>query len=199
MKNRILYLHGKGGSVAEAAHYQPLFPDGAVIGFDYHAETPWEAQKEFADGFDEIARGADVTLIANSIGAYFALCALGEKKIKQAFFISPIVDMERLIGDMMTWAGVSERELAARREIPTAFGETLSWDYLTWVRAHPIVWHTPTEILCGSGDTLQSEDTIRRFADRCDAGVTVMPNGEHWFHTEEEMRFLDGWLRGFIQ
>ena len=26
------------------------------------------------------------------------------------------------------------------------------------------------------------------------ADVTVMKNGEHWFHTEEQMRFLDEWI-----
>ena len=27
------------------------------------------------------------------------------------------------------------------------------------------------------------------------ADLTVMPGGEHWFHTEEQMQFLDQWLR----
>ena len=26
-------------------------------------------------------------------------------------------------------------------------------------------------------------------------GLTVMPGGEHWFHTEEQMAFLDSWLQ----
>ena len=25
--------------------------------------------------------------------------------------------------------------------------------------------------------------------------LTVMEGGEHWFHTEEQMRFLDEWIR----
>ena len=33
MKERIVYVHGKGGSAEEAGHYQPLFPDSEVIGF----------------------------------------------------------------------------------------------------------------------------------------------------------------------
>ena len=24
--------------------------------------------------------------------------------------------------------------------------------------------------------------------------LTVMRNGEHWFHTEEQMKFLDEWI-----
>ena len=52
-----------------------------------------------------------------------------------------------LIRGMMASAGVTERELKARGESPTAFGETLSWEYLRYVRSHPIRWSAPTRIL----------------------------------------------------
>ena len=60
--------------------------------------------------------------------------------------------MEKLIGSMMTWANVTERELAERSEIPTNFGETLSWRYLCYVRERPVSWHVPTRILYGEHD-----------------------------------------------
>ena len=50
-KNIVIYVHGKGGSAEEAEHYKPLFPDSEVIGFDYRAQTPWEAKEEFAHFF----------------------------------------------------------------------------------------------------------------------------------------------------
>lgn len=40
MKELIIYVHGKGGSAEEAGHYRPLFPNSAVVGFDYQAQTP---------------------------------------------------------------------------------------------------------------------------------------------------------------
>ena len=197
MKPLVLYLHGKGGNAEEAEHYKSLFPQCDVIGLDYKSETPRDAAEELPRLFDAAAEGyGSVILIANSIGAYFALCSLGEKKIGKAFFVSPIVNMEVLICDMMQWAGVTEDDLRARKEIPTAFGETLSWDYLRWVRAHPIAWHIPTEILYGGKDNLQSPAAIRAFAEQFGTGVTVMENGEHWFHTAEQMRFLDAWIEG---
>jgi Protein of unknown function (DUF2992). len=64
-----------------AEHYKPLFPDCEVIGLDYKAQTPWEAEKEFAEYFDEFAelgRGS-VSIIANSIGAFYAMCALVDR------------------------------------------------------------------------------------------------------------------------
>lgn len=195
MKNMVVYVHGKGGSAAEAEHYKALFPDSEVVGFDYQSQTPWEAKEEFPHFFSEQRKHCDsLTLIANSIGAFFSLSSLDEALVDRACFISPVVDMEKLIGDMMQWANVTERELAEKEEIPTDFGETLSWAYLCYVRAHPIDWRVPTRILYGAQDNLTSLETISAFAGRLGAELTVMPEGEHWFHTPEQMRFLDAWL-----
>lgn len=198
MKNAVIYIHGKGGNVEEATHYQPLFRDSAVIGFDYQAQTPWEAKKEFSAFFDAVSRNArSVTIIANSIGAFFAMTALSDKRIESAFFISPIVDMQKLIGDMMLWANVTEEALCEKGIIETSFGETLSWEYLCYVREHPVCWRAPTHILYGEKDNLTALDTISVFADQIGATLTVMKDGEHWFHTPEQMQFLDRWIARF--
>lgn len=191
-----IYIHGKGGSVGEAEHYRSLFPNCDVIGLDYKAQMPWNAVEEFPKLFDAACEKCDsVVLVANSIGAYFAMNALWNKPIEKAYFISPVVDMPQLIADMMTWANVTEEELRERREIETAFGETLSWDYLCYAREHPIRWAIPTHILYGEKDNLTSLQTISAFAEQIHATLTVMPDGEHWFHTEEQMAFLDQWIK----
>lgn len=192
---KVIYIHGKNGSADEAEFYKPLFSRYDVIGLDYKAEAPWQARTEFPDFFDDMCADNDeVILIANSIGAYFSMHSLADRRITKAFFISPIVDMEQLILDMMKWAGVSEKELMECGEIKTGFGETLSWEYLCYVKEHPIEWHIPTEILYGGKDNLTSLETVTAFAERTGARLTVMPDGEHWFHTEEQMRFLTEWL-----
>ena len=192
----VLYIHGKDGSAEEAEHYVPLFPGEEVLGFDYRAETPWEAKEEFPAFVSSLCGiHGPVTLIANSVGAFFAMCAGLGAWTKRAFFVSPVADMEKLITGMMTWAGVTEEELRKKRTIPTDFGETLSWEYLTWIREHPVRWKAPTEILYGEKDALIPYDTVSAFAARIGAGLTVMEGGEHWFHTEEQMRFLDEWIR----
>ena len=193
-KKAIIYIHGKGGNAAEAEHYRQLFLAYDVFGFDYKAQTPWEAAEEFPAYFDAICgQYESVSIIANSIGAFFALHSLSGKPIEKALLISPVVDMEKLITDMMAWARVSEEELCSRGEIPTEFGETLSWEYLCYARAHPIEWTADTEILYGEADDLTSIETVRTFAGKTGAGLTVMQNGEHWFHTAEQMAFLDRW------
>jgi len=195
MKSLVIYVHGKGGNADEANHYKPLFPNCDVIGFDYKAETPWDAKKEFPSYFDSVSAGYDeVYLIANSIGAFFSMNALGGKLIKSAYFISPMVNLEKLICNMMMWANVSEDELCKKGEIATAFGETLSWKYLCYVRENLIKWNIPTHILYGSNDNLTDLETMQDFAQKVGASLTVMQGGEHWFHTDEQMQFLDRWI-----
>ena len=195
MDKIIIYIHGQGGSPEEAEHYRRLFKDCDVIGFDYTAQSPWEAKDEFPKLFNAICTPhKTVTLIANSIGAFFAMSALSERQIEKAYFISPVVNMEKLIEDMMTWTNVSEDELRERGVIETPFGQKLSWKYLSYVREHPIVWNVPTHILYGGRDNLTSLATISEFAGKTGATLTVMGDGEHWFHTEQQMRFLDRWM-----
>lgn len=192
----VLYVHGKGGTAEEAEYYKPLFPNCDVVGLDYKAETPWEAKAEFPIAFETLSiKYSRVILIANSIGAYFSMCALPQKKVEKAYFISPIVDMEKLILNMMDWAQVTQEELREKGRVETDFGETLSWDYLCYVRRHPVNWQVPTEILYGGRDNLTSLETVTAFANAHGAGLTVMEQGEHWFHTGEQMDFLRHWIQ----
>ncbi len=45
MKELIIYVHIKGGSVEEVEHYKMLFSNSDVIGFDYKSQTLWEAKE----------------------------------------------------------------------------------------------------------------------------------------------------------
>lgn len=87
-----------------------------------------------------------------------------------------------------------DQDLYKEKEIETSFGETLSWEYLCYVREHPVVWNIPTKILYGDKDNLTSYETMSDFASKMGISLTVMNNGEHWFHTDEQMNFLDDWI-----
>ena len=192
---QVLYIHGKGGNAEESKHYEPLFPQDKVSGLDYQTFSPGDTGREIRTAVEQLAeKGEEIILIANSIGAFFSMNAGIDGLIQKAYFISPIVDMERLILDMMRWANVTETELEAQGVIHTEFGEDLSWEYLNYVRSHPIKWNVPTQILYGEKDQLTSLATMKDFAEKHHAGLTVMENGEHWFHTEEQMAFLDKWI-----
>ena len=199
MKRAILYVHGKGGSAGEADRFRAVCPGFDVLGVDYRGELPWEAAPQIAAAYDEARRQYEhIILLANSIGAYFAMLALGDQAPDRALFVSPVLDMERLILDMMAWAGVSEQALCERGEVPTDFGETLSWEYLSYVREHPIAWQAPTEILYAGGDHLVSRQSVERFAAEHGAGLTVLEDGEHWFHTKAQLAFLDNWVKKLL-
>ena len=174
--------------------------DFDVFGVDYNDYFPWIVKNKIMEVYDKISEKYDyIYVLANSIGAYFTMHTLQNFKIEKVLFISPILDMEQLIVDMMSWANVSEKELSERKEIPTDFGETLSWEYLCFVRANPINWKMPTEILYAEHDNLTSRQTVDKFIDKHCANLTVMNDGEHWFHTDEQIFFRDNWLRKVIQ
>ena len=196
MKNVVIYIHGKYGIAEEAEHYKKFFNKADIIGFEYTSEYPWDFQKEFSNFIDNIyTKYKKISIIANSIGAYFTMLSLTNKNIEKAFFISPIVDMEKLITDMMVSENITEEELYKKKEIKTSFGETLSWKYLTFVRENPIEWNVPTYILYGENDDLTSYETILNFTNKSKANLTIMKGGEHWFHTDEQIEFLNNWIK----
>ena len=192
MNKCVIYVHGKGGSASEADHYKPLFPRRDVVGLDYRTFTPWETGEEIWAFVSDLRRKYDgAILIANSIGAYFSMCAGIDADIEKAFFISPVVDMEKLILGMMAGEGVSEDELKEKRIIPTGSGDDLSWEYLVYVRDHPVKWRVPTDIVFGDRDVITPYETVASFARESGARLHVLKGGEHWFHTEEQMNFID--------
>lgn len=194
----ILYFHGKGGSSDEANYYKKFFPADEVIGIDYKKNTPQETKIEFQNFYDDIAKNFEkIIVIANSIGAYFVMNALAEKNIERAFFISPIVDMEKVIKNLMQICGVSEKILAEKKIISTDFGENLSWEYFCYVKKNPIAWKVPTEILYGEKDNFTTLETMTNFAEKNNFSITIMKEGEHFFHTAEQMQFLDAWFKKF--
>lgn len=196
MKKAIIYIHGKGGSSLEINQYKESCLGSDMFGVDYNEYFPWIVEKQIKSIYEKIEKNYDeIYILANSIGAYFAMHTLQNSEIKKALFISPILNMEQLILDMMNWANINEETLCEKKEISTEFGETLSWKYLCFVRENPIIWNIPTEILYGEKDNLTSYETVDKFIKNHNAHLTVMKNGEHWFHTEEQLIFLNNWLK----
>ncbi len=104
MERVVLYIHGKGGSYLEAEQYKKNCPGFDIIGIDYEVDVPWIVENKIQQAYDEACKKyGHIGIIANSIGAYFAMHTLQRKCIEKALFISPIVDMEKLILDMMSW------------------------------------------------------------------------------------------------
>jgi esterase/lipase len=142
----------------------------------------------------------EINLWACSMGAYFSLLAYQDERINQCFFLSPIVDMKILIENMITWANTNIKELKEKKEIKTNFGQILYWDYYQYVVNHPInTWNIKTNILYGSQDNLQSEEIIKNFSNNFKCNLSILSNGEHYFHTDKQLDFYKKWLNKLIQ
>ena len=137
----------------------------------------------------------EINLWACSMGAYFSLLAYKDEDIKQGVFLSPVINMKVIIDNMMLWSNTTEEKLKEKQEIKTDFGQTLYWDYYKYVKDNPITnWNKKTYILYGDKDNMQDRATIERFIKDFNCNLTVLENGEHYFHTEEQLNYYNNWL-----
>ncbi|NLT13813.1 MAG: alpha/beta hydrolase, partial [Clostridiales bacterium] len=160
-----------------------------------YACNPWNCVSDLTAVF-EFARSLspDISLFACSMGAYFSLLAYHNFDIKQSLFLSPVVNMERIIQNMMKGFQVNEERLKKERQIFLPIGQTLDWDYYSYVRDNPVCdWNIPTAILYGSDDNVTAWIELSAFSEKYSATVKVLEQGEHYFHTEEQLRVFDAW------
>lgn len=81
---------------------------------DDKAFNPMDASPEVRK-FARLARSqsTEVSLLANSIGAYFSLCDTPAGTFERAWLISPLLDLEYYIRDMMAEYSVTDEQLEA--------------------------------------------------------------------------------------
>ncbi len=201
-----LYVHGKHGRKEEAAALADIVcPKGwQVLGIDLPCDSaqtegdelvPWQVVPALRAVMDYVrGRWTRVALYAVSIGAWFSLLAFADARLENCLLVAPIVDMARLIEGRMAAAGVCADELRARGTIETASGQALSWRYYSYTQAHPVTqWPHPTAILYPGQDELTDRDTVASFAGCFGCEVTVLEDGAHWLHTDEQLAFLRAW------
>lgn len=140
-----------------------------------------------------------VSLFGCSLGAYFSLVAYKEESLEQCLFLSPVLDMERIINNMMKWFNITSAELKDKNEIATPIGEVLYWDYYTYVKEHPVdKWKTSTAILYGAKDNLCEFEIIENFIEKFGCEIEIMQEGEHYFHTKEQLEVYKEWINKYI-
>lgn len=137
----------------------------------------------------------DISIFAVSIGAYFSLIAYPEKNIKKVWFLSPVVDMERVIENMMSWFNISLEELREKKEVKTPIGETIYLDYYQYVKNNQIKkWDFPTKILYGDKDEISEREIIEKFSKKFKAELSIVKDTQHYFHREEDLEIFKKWL-----
>ena len=175
-----LFVHGQFGCKEEDLPFAEIVaPDAQVLSIDLpnHGTrqnrdeefAPWTAAPELTRVMAYArAHWRATNVRATSIGAYFARLA----------FAAP------------------EKALFVRGMYPARVGDMLSWDYLCWVRAHPAKdWHCSQYILYGENDSMTDLATIRTYTAKSGAELIIVPQGEHWFHTPEQLAVMADWER----
>ena len=208
-----LYVHGQGGNKSDTRDFASI-----AIGHGYqvfsidlpeHGERqgesisfePWNIVPELSCVMEYCKQQwGQISLFANSIGAWFSMLAFPNENLKQCLFVSPVVDMVDLIFNMLAWANVSELQLKQEKIIPTTVGQTLSWEYLLYAQKNPIKkWNIPTKILYGGQDNLIGYSVIEKFSQAYQCDLTIMKDGEHWFHTKRQLGVLFEWANRSLQ
>ena len=202
-RNVIVYIHGLHGSSKEAIDYSYLSKEYDVLGLDYQDGNPWELKDTIRMKFKKLIKGyKEVIVIANSIGAFYAYEYLSDFNIKQAFFISPIASMFKILFNYIFTGRVSEEELKEKKFITLDDGTTLSYDFYQEYSHNDYHgdWKVPTEILYGSMDELVYIENIIDFLTAHPLSkLTIKEGSEHYFHTDEKKEFIKEWILRNIQ
>ncbi len=198
-----IFIHGQGGNKEEAEFLSKIIceKEWQILSIDLHSSfLPWNVVPELKEVIKYVEENwKEKILYANSIGAWFSLLSFTETDFKKCFFVSPVLNMENLIKKMMLWAGVTEERLEKEKLIPTSFGQTLSWEYLIYAKENKTdYWKSPVYILYAENDNLIEYETIKEFSEKFTSDITIMKNGEHWFHTSEQLNFLTNWLKQIL-
>lgn len=204
----VLYIHGQGGNKEESTFYYDAINQIGYqimsIDLPKHGELkdtnidflPWNVVPLLQKVLSYIkANYSSYYLFANSVGAYFSMLVFKKDDFDKFLFLSPVIDMKALITRMMSWAHVSLEQLQKEKEIETSFGQTLMWDYWVYVNKNTITsWSKDTEILYGENDNLIDISWINDFVEKHNCKLTIMKDGEHYFHTPEQIKFVISWL-----
>lgn len=194
----IIYIHGLYGSSGESNFYSFYTNKYDVIGLDYEDGNPWEVKDKIIHEFSEISkRYKNVYVIANSIGAFYTYMYLSEFNIKKAFFISPLVNMKEVIEGLMKQYNISLDALKTRKLINLDNGQTLSYDFYESLKEKDN-WDIKTYVLYGEKDKLVDQKSIFNFISSHNSSLTIMKNGEHYFHTPGQLKFIKKWINEYL-
>lgn len=194
----MIYIHGLHGSALEAEFYAFCGKHMDVIGLAYQDGDPWVVKDHIIEEFDKIAsQYKGVIVVANSIGAFYAYRYLSQFKIEEAFFISPLVNMKKIIEKMMRKNHISLERLKQEQIIMLEDGQKLSYDFYMSLDEED-QWRVKTHILSGENDKLVDKDSLIHFLAAHQSTLTVMKNAGHYFHTPSQLRCIKKWIHEYL-
>ena len=194
----IVYIHGLYGNSDESDFYSFFTNKYDVIGLDYRDGNPWEVKDKIIKEFSGIHnKYKSVYVIANSIGAFYTYVYLSEFRINKAFFISPLVNMKEVIEGLLKKHKISMNRFKKEKLIKLDDGQTLSYDFYQSLSSGDN-WKTRTHILYGEKDKLVDHASLFNFVSNHNCSLTVMKNGEHYFHKPGQLKFIKKWINEYL-
>lgn len=197
-------VHGLCGNKEEAERFAKvaLYGDYQVLAVDLpeHGErkdgvklVPWEAIDELKAVMDYAVKKWRVSVRAVSIGAYYSLMSFCGYDLENCLFVSPLIDMCDMIEGMLKVASADIKQLERDKNI-LFNGQDISWRYYCFAKNNPPKKiSSDTAILCSDTDYVVNIETVKKFAGENDIPVTFMRGGEHFFHTQKQIDFLERW------
>lgn len=190
----IIYIHGLNGNSKEAEFYSFLSNKYDIIGLDYDDGNPWEVKDIIIGDFKKLTCGyKNIYLIANSIGAFYAYKYLSSFNIKTAFFVSPFVSMKPFIESQLCKNKINMKQFEESKIIVLPNKQTLSYDFYQSI-LNKDAWKTKTYILYGEKDKVVDKNSIFDFLSNHNATLSIMKNGDHYFHKPGQLRFIKKWI-----
>ena len=161
---------------------------------DDKAFTPMDASPEVR-AFAQLARSqsTEVSLLANSIGAYFSLCDTPAGTFEHAWLVSPLLDLEYYIRDIMAEYSVTDERLEAQTVIDTPRG-VLERPYLRFVEEHPAQLNAPSWIIRGDQDEMVPLDTLSRFVGAPGVELVQVEGGQHFLGQPPHIDTVVAWF-----
>ena len=59
-------------------------------------------------------------------------------------------------------------------------------------------WNVKTHILYGEQDKLVDQKAIFNFVSNYNSSLMIMKNGEHYFHTPGQLKFIKKWINEYL-
>ncbi|WP_279014206.1 alpha/beta hydrolase [Actinomyces oris] len=161
---------------------------------DDKAFTPMDASPEVR-AFARLARSqsTEVSLLANSIGAYFSLCDTPAGTFERAWMVSPLLDLEYYIRDIMAEYSVTDEQLEAQTVIDTPRG-VLERSYLRFVEEHPARLNAPSWIIRGDQDEVVPLNALSRFVGAPGVELVQVEGGQHFLGQPPHLDTVVAWF-----
>lgn len=176
---------------------------GQLIVFDLPAHGDRQDDKAFnamvaspeIRAFARLARSqsTEVGLLASSVGAYFALCDTPVGTFERAWLVSPLIDLEYYIRDVMTEYSVTDEQLEAETVIDTPRA-MLEWPYLRFVEDHPARLDIPSWTIRGDRDEVVPLDALSQFVGAPGAELVQVEGGQHFLGRPPHLDTVVAWF-----